>query len=133
MVAASSRLTLIYGSGAVIGPPLVGVLMDLTGPQGFLGVLASGHAGLFAFALYRMTRRESVPLDEQLPYYPGAVTRTASLAPAYAEWVQEQSEENAAPAGGDGAPHEPATPPGLPAEENSAVEVPDDALSSAKA
>jgi MFS family permease len=107
MVAASSRLTLIFGSGAVIGPPLVGVLMDLTGPQGFLGVLAFGHAGLFAFALYRMTRRESVPLEEQSPYYPGAATRTASLAPAYAEWVQEKSEENEAPSENKGSAETP--------------------------
>ena len=91
MVAASSLLTLIYGAGAVIGPPAAGMLMDLAGPHGFLGLLSLGHAGLFAFALYRMTRRESVPIEEQSPYYPGAVTRTASLAPAYAEWVQEQS------------------------------------------
>jgi len=94
MVAASSMLTMIYGAGAVIGPPIVGVLMDLSGPPGFLWVIAFGHAGLFAFALYRMTRRESPRLEEQSPYYPSSATRTASLAPAYAEWVQEKAESD---------------------------------------
>lgn len=58
-VAASSVLTLVYGVGATLGPPAVGALMDEIGPPGFLWVLAVGHAAIFGFALYRMTRRKS--------------------------------------------------------------------------
>jgi MFS family permease len=60
-VAASSVLTLIYGFGAVLGPAAVGLLMDEIGPPGFLWILAVGHAAIFGFALYRMTRRQSPP------------------------------------------------------------------------
>jgi MFS family permease len=96
MVAASSGLILAFGSGAVLGPPAVGILMDSMGPNGFLLILAAGHACIVGFALYRMTRRDTVPVEEQLPY-PGTPARTASLAPAYAEWVTEQVEsDNAA-------------------------------------
>ena len=73
-VAASSVLTLVYGFGAVLGPPAVGVLMDRVGAPGFLWVLAVGHAAIFGFALYRMTRRESPPVAASSPF-PGASGR----------------------------------------------------------
>jgi MFS family permease len=62
-VAASSVLTLVYGFGATLGPPAVGILMDVAGPPGFLWILAFGHAAIFGFALYRMTRRESPTVE----------------------------------------------------------------------
>ena len=43
MVAASSVLTLIYGFGAMLGPPAVGLLMDEIGRRGFLWVLTIGQ------------------------------------------------------------------------------------------
>jgi MFS family permease len=92
-VAAGSGLILIFGAGAVIGPPVTGMVMDIFGPQSFLWFLTMGQALIFAFALYRMTQRESVPVEEQTSF-PGAPVRTASLAPAIAEWVQAQSEQD---------------------------------------
>ena len=69
-VAASSVLTLVYGVGAVLGPSAVGLLMDEIGPPGFLWVLAVGHAAIFGFALYRMTRRESPAIAARAPARP---------------------------------------------------------------
>ncbi len=92
-VAAGSGLILVFGSGAVLGPPLTGMVMDSFGSQSFLWFLAIGQALLFAFALYRMTQRESVPVGEQT-VFAGAPVRTASLAPAIAEWVQAQSDDD---------------------------------------
>ena len=74
MVAASSVLTLVYGFGAVLGPAAVGLLMDEIGPPGFLWTLAVGHAAIFGFALYRMTRRES-PKPAPQPPFPDAPAR----------------------------------------------------------
>lgn len=92
-VAASSGLILVFGTGAVLGPPITGIVMDVFGAQSFLWFLGTGHALIFAFALYRMTQRESIPVEEQT-IYAGATVRTASLAPAIAEWVQSQTEES---------------------------------------
>jgi MFS family permease len=97
-VAAGSGIILIFGTGAVIGPPVTGMVMDAFGSQSFLWFLAAGQALIFAFALYRMTQRESIPVEEQT-LFPGAPVRTASLAPAIAEWVQAQSDEDVADAG----------------------------------
>ena len=72
MVAASSALVLVFGVGASFGPSLTGVLMDLLGPSGWLWVLALGQLGIGAFTLYRMTRREALPVAEQSSYVPDA-------------------------------------------------------------
>ena len=40
MVAASSSLILVFGFGAILGPSITGVLMELIGSDGFLWVLA---------------------------------------------------------------------------------------------
>ena len=84
MVAASSGLILVFGLGAILGPSAAGALMDLLGPSGFLCVLAAGQAAIGGFAVYRMTRREPGPIDEQSPYTANPA-RTAALAPAMAE------------------------------------------------
>lgn len=93
-VAAGSGLVLVFGTGAVIGPPATGLIMDGFGSQSYLWFLAAGHALIFAFAVYRMTQRESVSVEDQTSF-PGAPVRTASLAPAIAEWVQAHSDEEA--------------------------------------
>ncbi len=65
MVGASSTLYLVYSAGGIVGPPAAGVTMDAIGPGGFFATVAVLHLALGAFALWRMTRRASVPLDEQ--------------------------------------------------------------------
>jgi MFS family permease len=65
MVAASSNLVMAFGIGAAIGPSLAAAVMGGMGPDGFFGYLGGVHAAIGLFALYRMTRRSAVALDEQ--------------------------------------------------------------------
>jgi len=62
----------VFGVGASFGPSLTGVLMDLMGPSGWLWVLALGQLGIGGFTLYRMTRRQALPVAEQSTYVPDA-------------------------------------------------------------
>jgi MFS family permease len=89
MVAASSALVLVFGVGASFGPSLTGILMDLLGPNGWLWVLALGQLGIGGFTLYRMTRREALPVAEQSPYVPDAA-QTPALVPAQTQQVVEK-------------------------------------------
>jgi MFS family permease len=65
MVAASGSLVLVGGIGAAFGPITLAGLMTATGPVGFFWGLGLIHAAIGFFALYRMSRRASMPLDEQ--------------------------------------------------------------------
>jgi hypothetical protein len=84
MVAASSGLVLVFGIGAIFGPFTAGAMMSAVGPAGFFVYLAAMHGAIGLFAIYRMFRRASRPLDEQGPYIsvpPSASPVAASLAP----------------------------------------------------
>jgi len=65
MVAASAGLYLAAGLGSLLGPLASSWLMALAGPPGFFAFLAMVHGAIGAFALYRMTQRRSLPLDQQ--------------------------------------------------------------------
>ncbi len=67
MVAASAKLYIYVGVGATVGPTLVAILMDHLGSFAFFGFLALVHGAIGAFALWRMTQREALPLSEQGP------------------------------------------------------------------
>ncbi|MCH7930834.1 MAG: MFS transporter [Proteobacteria bacterium] len=84
MVAASASLVLVQGVGATVGPLAAGAMMSFAGPSAFFWCLAVVHAAIGAFALYRMSVRVALPLEEQGPYAPVAPTTSpvaASLAP----------------------------------------------------
>jgi MFS family permease len=68
MVAASGRLILAASIGSIVGPTLTATLMSLAGAAGFFWCLAATHTAIGVFALYRMTRRPSVPQSEQSDY-----------------------------------------------------------------
>ena len=79
MVSASASLVFIGGLGACAGPFTAAILMSVVGPQGMFWTLVAAHGGVGLFALYRMSRRAPVPLEEQY-YYPTAPARTAPIA-----------------------------------------------------
>jgi MFS family permease len=84
MVAASSTLMLLFGIGAIGGPFTVGALMGAYGPHAYWAYLAAVHVLLGLFALYRMTRRASRPVEEQGRFVampPNATPTVSSLAP----------------------------------------------------
>jgi MFS family permease len=65
MVAASGSLVLVGGIGASFGPIALAGLMTALGPAGFFWGLGLIHAAIGFFALYRMSQRAPMPLDEQ--------------------------------------------------------------------
>ncbi|MCR9257664.1 MAG: MFS transporter [Alphaproteobacteria bacterium] len=68
MVAASAALIAVNGAGAAFGPLIGGFIMDLQGPEGLWLAFGVIQSGIAVFALWRMTQRAAVPLDEQGPY-----------------------------------------------------------------
>ncbi len=61
MLGASSKLVLIYGAGAIIGPFLVGNVMQGYGAHGFMAFMIGVYGLLALFAFYRMMRRPETP------------------------------------------------------------------------
>lgn len=102
MVAGSSTLYLVYAVGATGGPLLGGVIMDVLDPSALFLFLAAVLGALGTFALWRMTRRASLPMDEQGEFqavpstYSPLATELAAEAAADAAELSE--EEEAAPA-----------------------------------
>ena len=77
MVAASSGLLLAAGIGGILGPTAAGASMQLAGPAGYFWFPATAMTLLGGFALYRMTRRAPVPMDEQREFV--TVVRTSQV------------------------------------------------------
>ena len=92
MVAASSGLLLVNGVGGIIGPAATGAAMSLIGPAGYFWFPAFAFLALGLFAIYRTTRRASVPNEEQMPYV--AVPRTSASGVALA--LRNQRDRDAA-------------------------------------
>lgn len=74
MVAASSHLVLAFGIGAAAGPSLAAACMERFGADGYYAYLAVVHLTIGVFALYRMSQRGPVPLEEQGHCVPVAAT-----------------------------------------------------------
>ncbi len=77
MAAASGGLVFINGLGAIAGPLITGWLMGdgVFGPQGFFLFIAMLLVVTAGYAMYRMTQRAAVPVDEtgtMSPLYPTA-------------------------------------------------------------
>ncbi|WP_068116747.1 MFS transporter [Tropicimonas marinistellae] len=85
MAGASGGLIFVNGVGAVAGPLITGGMMSIAGPQGFFLFLSILCAALAAYAFWRMTQSEAVPVDETVSYAP--VLPTAS--PVAVEVAQE--------------------------------------------
>jgi MFS family permease len=68
MVGASSALVLAFGIGAAVGPTLTALTMQVMGASGFPVFLALVHLALGLFAIWRMTRRSSVPATDRGAY-----------------------------------------------------------------
>lgn len=105
MVAASSTIYFLVGLGASLGPVLVGAAMSAQGPQAFFLWLLLLHGAIGLFALYRMTRRPAVPLEEQGAHVPavsgtGSVSAAALVTEVYSEAENAEAQEEEAAAGG---------------------------------
>jgi len=108
MVAASGSLVLVGGIGAAFGPVTLAGLMTALGPAGFFWGLGLIHTAIGVFALYRMSRRASMPIDAQGNFV--AVPPRASPVAAYLspECPEEAPEAGAVAASTADAPESPA-------------------------
>lgn len=57
----AAGIALFYAVGAIIGPLVSGIALDLYGPAAFFAYTAVVHSSFILFVLYRMTRRQELP------------------------------------------------------------------------
>ncbi|MBO9444731.1 MFS transporter [Ruegeria sp. R14_0] len=98
MAAASGGLLFINGLGAIAGPLITGWLMGdgVFGPSGFFLFIAALLVTMAAYALYRMTQRAAIPVDETgslSPVYPTASPVAVELAQEVAIEAAEAEQE----------------------------------------
>lgn len=92
MPAASGGLVFTFGLGAIIGPLITGWAMETAGPFAFWLVLGATFGAIAVYALYRMTQRTSIPI-EQTDSYLGVLPTTSPVAvEAAGEWAADQAE-----------------------------------------
>ncbi len=94
MAAASAGLLFINGLGAIAGPIVIGYTMEAVGARGFFALIAGLLLLLGAYALYRMTQRKSVPVDETGTYAPIMPSATPVALEAAQEYAIEAAEED---------------------------------------
>lgn len=94
-IAASAGLVMVNGLGAAFGPALCAVVMSRFNADAFLYFLCFNHAAVTAFGLWRMTRSDSVPLDEQ-PHYAPMAPRGSPLAAGVASRTVLEEEDGEA-------------------------------------
>lgn len=95
MVAASSAFVLVNGLGAILGPTSGSIAMQMIGPSGFFVLLALVQCFIVLFALWRMTRRAPMPLEDQGAFVsmpprgsPVAVTLNPETPEDAADWEE---------------------------------------------
>lgn len=91
MAAASGGLVFTFGLGAIAGPLLTGWAMEWFGPFAFWLVLSGTFSTI---ALYRMTQRASVPVDQTESYLGVLPTASPVAVEAAGVWAAEQGENN---------------------------------------
>lgn len=95
LVSASATMVLASGIGLTCGPLLAALFMTLLGDAGYFIAIALVHVVIGIYALYRMTRREALPADEQTPFVPISVQETTINVVKSSEEAQLQSEQQA--------------------------------------
>lgn len=86
MAAASGGLLFINGLGAIMGPLIVGWMMDALGANGFWLFTAALMFAIGTFGLYRSTQRSRSDMDTEIVPYAAV---SASSTPIVAEVAQE--------------------------------------------
>lgn len=69
-IGASSGLILIYSAGAATGPLTGSIMLQAFGPAGLFGTLGACATIALIFGIWRLSRRDSLPQDQQQPYQP---------------------------------------------------------------
>ena len=93
MLAAGSKLVLLYGLGAIAGPSIAGGFMQQFGANGFMLYMVSVFGLLAAYAFYRMTMSGVMSPEETGDLVPVTPMVTAVTAVAVAEEMEETASE----------------------------------------
>lgn len=95
MAAASGGLLFVNGVGAIIGPLCIGWLMGVIGPSGFFLYIVALTLALAIYAMWRMTQRAAVPVDQTGPFAPvSPVVSAATVEAVYTEMTENAEQEN---------------------------------------
>ena len=92
MPAASGGLVFTFGLGAILGPLATGWAMEGLGPFAFWLVLGATFVVIALYALYRMTQRAVVPVDQTESYLNVLPTASPVAVEAAGAWAAEQAE-----------------------------------------
>ncbi|WP_193370653.1 MFS transporter [Pelagibius marinus] len=92
MPAASGGLVFTFGLGAIVGPLITGWAMQGLGPFAFWLVLGATFGAMALYALYRMTQRSALPVDETESYLGVLPTASPFTVEAAGAWAAEQAE-----------------------------------------
>lgn len=92
MPAASGGLVFTFGLGAITGTLIAGWAMQVMNPFAFWLVLGATFSAIALYALYRMTQRAVVPVQETESYL-GVLPSTSPVAvEAAGTWASEHAE-----------------------------------------
>lgn len=91
MASASSGLLFINGIGAVAGPTIVGSVMNTIGPFSYFVILGLLLISITFYGLWRMTRRDTVTLEEQAPHV-SLTSRTSAFTTTIALELAEEAQ-----------------------------------------
>lgn len=92
MPAASGGLVFTFGLGAISGPLITGWAMQKLGPFAFWPVLATLFIFISLYALYRMTQKASVPMEQTESYLGVTPTSSPVAVEAAGVWAAEHAE-----------------------------------------
>ena len=92
MAAASGGLVFTFGLGAIALPLITGAAMEGFGPFAFWLVLGATFAAITLYALWRMTQRPVVPVEETESYIGVVPTASTVAVEAAGAWAAEQAE-----------------------------------------
>jgi MFS family permease len=92
MPAASGGLVFTFGLGAIAGPMVTGWAMEGLGPFAFWVVLGATFGAIALYALYRMTQRAAVPVDQTESYLGVIPTSSLVAVEAAGTWAAEQAD-----------------------------------------
>ncbi|MBY6120927.1 MFS transporter [Mameliella alba] len=95
MAAASGGLVFTFGLGAIAGPLATGWAMQVFGPGAFWLFMSGTFGAIGLYALYRMTQRAGVPVDETDSYLGILPTSSPVALEAASAWAIDQAEAEA--------------------------------------
>lgn len=93
MLGASARLVFVFGMGSVIGPIAAGWAMSAFGAGAFFVLGAAAHLLIAGYALFRMTRRGPVPVEERSEFVALGVRATPVGAAAAVEGTLAEGDD----------------------------------------